>query len=61
MIVSQREEAIRMLRSGCTVAEVAAHFRRGTQTIRNLKRKYNCTATTADKPYSSRPPMLSLH
>lgn len=34
MTISERNEAIGMLRSGCSVAEVADHFGRGRQTIR---------------------------
>jgi hypothetical protein len=61
MTVQQREGAIGMLRGGCTHAEVATHFERGIQTIRDLERKYNTTNTTADKPRSGRSPILSLH
>jgi transposase len=61
MTVYERDKAIGMLRGGCTVSEVTTHFQRGDQTIRDLKRKYNSTTTTQDKPRSGRPPMLSLH
>ena len=50
-----------MLGGGCSTAEVAAAFHRNPSTIRRLHQKYSTTATTADKPRSGRPTILSRH
>jgi transposase len=50
-----------MLRAGCSVAEVASHFGRSSQAIRDLQKKYNTTGSTKDLPRSGRPSILSTH
>jgi transposase len=50
-----------MLAGGCTVVEVAKAYGRSDRCIRDLRTKYHQTGTTADKPRSGRPPVLSPH
>ena len=61
MTIDERNIAIGMLDGGCSTAEVAAAFHRDPSTIRRLHQKYSTTATTADKPRSGRPTILSRH
>jgi transposase len=57
----ERDRIMGMLAGGCTVAEVAKAYGRSDRCIRDLRTKYHQTGTTADKPRSGRPPVLSLH
>ena len=59
MTIKERNITISILAGGCGVVEVAAHFHQACSTIRRLHQKYNTTATTKDKSYSSRPKILS--
>jgi transposase len=57
----QRDQIIGMLNSGATPKEVAEAYGRTERCIRDLRKKYAQTGTTADKPRSGRPPILSPH
>jgi transposase len=57
----ERDRIMGMLAGGCTVVEVARAYGRSDRCIRDLRTKYHQTGTTADKPRSGRPPILSLH
>jgi transposase len=57
----ERGRIMGMLAGGCTVVEVARAYGRSDRCIRDLRTKYHQTGTTADKPRSGRPPVLSPH
>jgi transposase len=57
----ERDRIMEMLAGGCTVVEVAKAYSRSERCIRDLRTKYHQTGTTADKPRSGRPPIISLH
>jgi transposase len=58
--IRERDQVIGMLRGGSTVQEVAQQYGRNDRTIQKIRQKFNQTSTTADKPRSGRPPVLSL-
>jgi transposase len=60
LTISQREKIIGRLAEGAAVKEVAALYGRTPRCIRDLRKKYNQTGNTQDKPRSGRPPILSL-
>jgi hypothetical protein len=57
----QREQMIGMLLAGKTVKEVAHHYGQTECCIRKIHQKYHQTGTTADRPWSGRPPIFSLY
>jgi transposase len=59
LTVGQRNEAVRMSVAGASLKEIADHFGRTPQGIGQLVKKYHSTGTTADKPRSGRPQILS--
>lgn len=59
LTIAQRDQIMGMLHGGATVAEVADAYGRTERCIRDLRKKYHQTGTTADKPRSGRPPILS--
>jgi transposase len=61
LTVIQRNEAIGISVAGASLKEIADYFERTPQEIGRLLKKYHSTNTTADKPRSSRPPILSRH
>jgi transposase len=60
LTIAQRNQIIGMLGSGATVTEVADAYGRTARCIRDLRKKYTTTGTTADKPRTGRPPILLL-
>jgi transposase len=61
LTVIQRNEAIGTSIAGASLKEIADHFECTPQGIGRLLKKYHSTGTTADKPRSGQPPILSRH
>jgi transposase len=61
LTVCQRNEAVGMSVAGASLKEVADHFGCTPQGIGQLLKKYHSTGTTADKPQSGHPQILSRH
>jgi transposase len=61
LTIGQRDAAVGMSVAGASLKEIADHFGRSPQGIGRLLKKYHSTGTTADKPRSGRPPVLSRH
>jgi transposase len=59
LTVGQRNEAVGMSVAGASLKEIADHFGRTPQGIGQLVKRYHSTGTTADKPRSGRPKILS--
>jgi transposase len=61
LTVIPRDEAVGMSVAGASLKEIADPFERTPQGIGRLLKKYYSTGTTANKPCSGRPPILSHH
>jgi transposase len=61
LTVIQRNEAIGISVAGASLKEIADYFECTPQGIGRLLKKYHSTSTTADKPRSGRPSILSHH